>query len=164
MDNRHDDATANTVDLTILFDKLSDHYWSNFDEVSRANNDLNIEDDHALAVIFRKMSDYYLDGMGSANNPGAGDLWLIYDSLAEAFGLYDEPKEEADAVPTTIDELTKLLNRLEEYEMGNKKLIATKSISEMFQDLSDLYQEDAEEAQDAGFDDDEDLPVTVGEL
>ena len=61
--------------------------------------------------------------------------------------------------------MIKLLERLEEYELDEKKLISTMSISEMFEYLSEFYENEIEEEMDSGWDDDdEELPVTVGEL
>lgn len=42
-------------------------------------DDLKIDDEHALAVIFKKLSAYYSEGgMGFANNPNHTDLFLVY--------------------------------------------------------------------------------------
>ena len=38
--NVNGDNIASTVDLTILFDKLSDHYYENFDEFTKSKNDI----------------------------------------------------------------------------------------------------------------------------
>ena len=56
--------------------------------------------------------------MGDKMNPDASDLWIIYDSLAEVFGYYEEQENEweDDLVPSSIEELANLLNRLESYE------------------------------------------------
>ena len=68
-------------------------------------------------------------------------------------------------MPGSIEDLTKLLDRLERYEMDEKRLIATMSISELFEYLSLFYENEAEEMLDSGWDDDdEQLPVTLGEI
>lgn len=57
---------------------------------------MKIDDEHALAVIFKKLSAYYSDGgMGYANNPNHADLCIVYLQLSEAFGINDA-KTEAD--------------------------------------------------------------------
>lgn len=78
---------ASTLDLTILFDKLSEHYYNNFDAFTQSTNDISENDEHALAVIFSKMAEYYSTGDGKGENPYADELWLVYDSLMEAFGM-----------------------------------------------------------------------------
>lgn len=55
--NGYDRAT--TLDLTVLFDQLSEHYYNNFDEFTRSKNDISEIDEHAIAVIFSKMEQYY---------------------------------------------------------------------------------------------------------
>ena len=89
-DGRNNQSTATTVDLTILFNQISDHFYENHSEFTRTKNDLKEDDDHALAVLFKKMEEYYRTGEGDVENPYASDLWIIYDSLATAFGLTDQ--------------------------------------------------------------------------
>ena len=112
------------------------------------------------------MAKYYQTGEGADDNPYASDLWIIYDSLMEAFGLKNGQMDDGSdsSTPNSIEDLEELLERLEDYEEDKKKLLATKTISELFEVLSDLYEEISEEAELAGFDDDEELPVTVGDL
>ena len=68
-------------------------------------------------------------------------------------------------MPGSIEDLIKLLDRLERYEMDEKHLIATLSISELFEYLSLFYENEAEEMLDSGWDDDdEQLPISLGEI
>lgn len=92
-DGRNGNELATNLDLTILFDTLSVHYLDNFDDISESML-LAKKDDQALARIFINLSDYYLDGEGLELNPDASEeLWLIFDSLAEAYEAYGVPEE-----------------------------------------------------------------------
>lgn len=90
-DGRNGNELATNLDLTILFDTLSVHYSDNYDDISDSML-LAKKDDQALTRIFINLSDYYLDGEGLELNPDASEeLWLIFDSLAEAFEAYGQP-------------------------------------------------------------------------
>lgn len=67
-------------------------------------------------------------------------------------------------MPSSVDELAELLDRLENYEMYEKQLISSRAISNLFQDLSDLYEETTEAEMEDGYEIDEDLPVKVKDL
>ena len=49
------DQDASTLDLTLLFDKLSEHYYGNYNKFILSKDDIKEDDEHALAVIFSKM-------------------------------------------------------------------------------------------------------------
>lgn len=61
----------------MLFDELAEHYGESQEDFVM-EDDLKLQDEHALAKIFSKMSDYYFNGIGKANNPDHQDLWLVY--------------------------------------------------------------------------------------
>ena len=89
-DTANGDDHASTLDLTVLFDKLSEHYYNNFDAFTQSKDDISENDEHALAVIFSKMAQYYSTGEGKAENPYADDLLLVYTQLMESFGIKAE--------------------------------------------------------------------------
>lgn len=78
---------AGTVELTILFDKLAEHYASNGPDLTLFENgkDFSDKDDQALIDLFDQLTDYYGWGEGDDINPWAGDLFMVYDALSEAF-------------------------------------------------------------------------------
>jgi len=69
------------VDLTILFDKLAEHYGDGSGNIT----DMDTSDTDVLVAVFDKMADFYSFGAGSKLDD-ATDLWVIYDSLSEMFG------------------------------------------------------------------------------
>ena len=78
-------ASANTVDLTILLDKLAEHYYSKELILFENGQDLPQQDDQALVELFTKLTDYYSFGEGKDLNPYSDKLWMVYDLLADAF-------------------------------------------------------------------------------
>ena len=106
-----------------MFDRLSEHYYNNFDEFTRSKNDISEIDEHAIAVIFSKMAQYYSTSERKAVNPYADDLWLVYDELMNAFGIKAED-EDTSTTPESIEDLEELLDRLEGYVVDKKKLIS----------------------------------------
>ena len=75
-----------------------------------------------------------------------------------------EPEQVYDSMPKSVEDLEELLDRLDSYLSDKKKLISTATISELFETLSAMYEDIEEEAEEAGWDDDEELPVTIGDL
>ena len=78
---------ANTLELSILFDKLSEHYARIGNDLTLFENgkDLAERDDQALIDLFDQLTEYYGWGEGDDINPWASDLFMIYDALSESF-------------------------------------------------------------------------------
>ena len=78
---------ANTLELSILFDKLSEHYARIGNDLTLFENgkDLAERDDQALIDLFDQLTEYYGWGEGDDINPWAGDLFMVYDALSESF-------------------------------------------------------------------------------
>ena len=99
-------ASANTVDLTILLDKLAEHYYSKELILFENGQDLPQQDDQALVELFTKLTDYYSFGEGKDLNPYSDKLWMVYDLLADAFNpnahKSNKDQEEKDKNTETI--------------------------------------------------------------
>ena len=85
-EGRNKQESASTVELTILYDLLADHYSGAEEDLELFENgkDLGERDDKALIELFDKLSDFYSFG-GGTDNPYADDLWMVYEALEDAF-------------------------------------------------------------------------------
>ena len=156
---RNESEKANDVDLTILFDKMADHYGDSNEDIT----DMDISDAEALVEVFDKMADFYSFGPGKYFDD-ATDLWIIYDSLAELFGrasdflLEDEEIEDmyvkmqkGQPIDRTFEgkqynDLTELLER----ESKQKSEMMDELLEEMyeFEQIEEENEEDFEEKYD----------------
>jgi len=84
LNGRHGKESATPEDLTVLFDKLSQHYDEEEGDFMELN-DLHKNDDEILVNMFNNLADYYANGEGEDSNPDADQLWMIYDELSSTF-------------------------------------------------------------------------------
>ena len=86
----------------------------------------------------------------------------------EYYGVYfSEESNDTDSesfyVPSSVEDLAEMLGRLEDYELNSDPMSET-VISDLFEDLSELYEDIGINAMDTGKEEDENLPVMLQDL